>query len=211
MFTYDVIVGTKLGPVHNRTLSYERAELPSTDPSTVYKKLWSAITGVLNSTIDIANKDAINQCLSIIEQTLSNETITTEDLDLVDNCFDVIAYLGLEADAFRRDDMVVPVTEQKSVMAFIVNTKIEDVDDRIAPSLGIATENEALGSINDIVMETFRSKIRINPSLESLIGLSTQIENWEMMSQVGASRDMDVTRLKELLSDMGFKIKIFVS
>ena len=210
MVTYDFIVGLKLGKYHNKTLKYERVDLDDNSPKEIYKRLGSMVSSCFDETREIPNRKEIQQALSMTEAILAKDTVTSDDIDLVDNCFDVISYFGIEADAFRRDDGVVPTTEPKAVMAFVVNTKIENVDERIAPALGLMTNDDSLASVNDMVMETFRSRIRINPSLEALIHLDTQIENWEMMTRAGASSDMDTSRLHELLNDMGFRLKIFL-
>ena len=211
MVTYDFIVGLKLGKYHSKTLKYERVDLDDNSPKEIYKRLGAMVSSCFDDSREIPNRKDIQQALSMTESILAKSEVTKEDLDVVDNCFDVIAYFGIEADAFRRDDGVVPVTEPKAVMAFVVNTKVEGVDERIAPALGLMTDDNSLASMNDMVMETFRSRIRINPSLEALIRLDSQIENWEMMSRVGASGDMDTSRLLTLLNDMGFDLKIFLS
>ena len=96
-------------------------------------------------------------------------------------------------------------------MAFVINTKIEDTDERIAPALSFFTNDTHMGSISDIVMETLRSVIRLDATLSDVIKLNSQIDNWEMLSSVGASNEFDATRLHTLLNDMGFKIKVFLS
>ena len=195
MSTYDFLIGLKIGEYHNRTLKYERIELTD-EPNEIYKRLGEMISDVLkNSTIEIANRKEIQQVLLMIENILAKEEYSSENTDIIDNCFDIIAYLGLEADAFRRDDIVMSDAELRPVMAYLVNTKVEDVDERIAPALGFFTEDQSRGSVSDVVMEAFRSKIRINPSLESIVRLPVLIENYELMTKVNAGSDMDTARL----------------
>ena len=211
MYTYDFIVGIKLSQYHNKTLKYERVELDTTSPTEIYKRLGEMVSDCMNMVIEIPNRDEINRVLSLVSSTLNAPNVGAEELTAVDNCFDTIAYLGIEADAFRRDDGVVPATDQKEVMAFIVNTKVEDVDERIAPALSIFTDESSKGSIPNLVMETFRSRIRINAVLEDVIKLNTIIDKWELLTKVGSADEMDVTRLHTLLNDIGFKLKVFVS
>lgn len=211
MYTYDFIVGIKLSQYHNRIIMYDRAELDTTEPSKIYGKLAKMVSDCLEGTLEIPNRDEINRVLSKISESLDSTNVSKDDLDRVDQCFDVIAYLGLEADAFRRDDGVVPVTEQSEVMAFIVNDKIDELDERISSAISIFTNDVHAGSITDVIMETFRSRIRLDATLSDIINLNTQIDNWELMQEVGASGDINVTRLHTLLNDMGFRVKIFVS
>ena len=211
MYTYDFIVGIKMGQYHSRILNYNREELDTQAPEEVYDKLAKMVSDCMASTLEVPNRDEINRVLNLISTTLSAPNIGEAELTIVDNCFDTIAYLGIEADAFRRDDGVVPATEQQAVMAFVINTKIEDTDERIAPALSFFTNDTHMGSISDIVMETLRSIIRLDSTLSDVIRLNSQIDNWEMLSSVGASNEFDATRLHTLLNDMGFKIKVFLS
>lgn len=211
MYTYDFIVGIKMGQYHSRILNYNREELDSQAPADVYDKLAKMVSDCMESTLEIPNRDEINRVLNLISTTLSSPSIGENELTVIDNCFDTIAYLGIEADAFRRDDGVVPATEQQGVMAFIVNTKVEDTDERIAPSLSFFTNDTNMGSISNVVMEALRSIIRLDPTLADVIKLNSQIDNWEMLLSVGASNEFDAKRLHTLLNDMGFRIKVFLS
>lgn len=214
MAIYDTIIGQKISRNHCNTLYFNREE-KSNDISKMglYKDMYGAMQSAMQSADDIPNREEILQCLTIMAPKLfpgEGKTALDSDADFVANAFDAIAYFGIECFCVRRDDLGVTQVEDRAVRAYLINSKIEGTDSRISPALGISSTEVSLGSTSDIVMESFRSKIRLNPGLESLIGIPQQIQNWEMLSDINAGYEFDVSNLVDLLHDMGYNIKIFL-
>lgn len=206
--TYDYLISKSLGDHHYRNMYFERKEM-SDSKIEVYKYLHKITAEFVESPEELPNRTEIQQCLSIIENIL-NASDVNDDLDnklaTVNECFDVIEYFGVEVKAFRRDEQVLPAENDKPVRAYLF--KIDGT--RIAPALGIASEDIANGSTTGVVMELFESKIRLDANLESILRLDTIKDNWRLMDSAGVGASFDVSKLIELLSDRGMKLMIFL-
>ena len=211
---YDVIVGQKISDHHSSILYFKREEVSEDATSvTTYKMLHQAVNTALQSVNDIPNREDIIQTLSYIGNHLffTDKNPTEDDLSFVATGFDVVSYFGVEAFCLRRDDLATSDQDDRSVRAYLINTKLENSDLRISPALGISSTELAMGSTTDIIMEAFRSKIRLYPELEGLINLDNQINAWEMLSEVGAGYEYDSRSLVTLLDNMGYKVRIFLT
>ena len=214
MAIYDIVVGQKISNHHCNILYFSREDIDDATGGALYRKLHSAMNVVLQSTTDIPNREgilqAVNYCNDVLYPT-NNAAVTDSDIKAASDCFNVISYFGVEAYCLRRDDLGVAEADERSVRAYLINGGVEHTDTRISPALGISSTDITLGSTSDIVMETFRSKIRLEPNLESLINLDSQIRDWEMLSEVGAGYEFDSSDLLTLLENMGYTVRIFLS
>lgn len=214
MAIYDIVIGQKISNHHCNVLYFSRENIDDATGGALYKKMYEALNVALQSTTEIPNREGIVQASNYCSDYLypaQGGAITDEGLRSVADCFDVISYFGVECYCLRRDDLNVVDADERSVRAYLINSRIEHADTRISPALGISSTDISLGSTSDIVMETFRSKIRLNPELEGLIDLPNQIQNWEMLSDVGAGYEFDVSDLLILLENMGYTIRIFLN
>ena len=83
MYTYDFIVGIKMGQYHSRILNYSREELDTQAPEEVYDKLAKMVSDCMASTLEVPNRDEINRVLSLISTTLSAPNIGEAELIIV--------------------------------------------------------------------------------------------------------------------------------
>lgn len=214
MAIYDVIIGQKIAAHHCNILYFSREDIDDSSKANLYRKLYEAMNVSLQSTVEIPNREDINQALSYCSESLypvQGAAVTDNNIQDASECFDVISYFGVEAYCLRRDDIATAEADDRSVRAYLINGKMEGADTRVSPALGISSTDITLGSTSDIVMETFRSKIRLEPRLESLINLSAQIRDWEILSEVGAGYEFDSSSLLTLLENMGYTVRIFLS
>lgn len=213
MAIHDIVIGQKISNHHCNILYFSREDIDDASDGALYKKMFSALQTVLQSANEIPNREGIIQVLNYCNDSLfpTGRPLTDDDLKSVSDSFDVISYFGVECYCLRRDDLGIADVDERSVRAYLINNRIEHGDTRISPALGISSTDISLGSTSDIVMETFRSKVRLNPELESLINLSSQIQNWEMLSDVGAGYEFDSSNLLTLLENMGYTIRIFLN
>lgn len=208
---YDIIVGSKLSENHCNILHFSREEFDNLSTVEMYKKLCGAVEGAVNTTLDIPFRDRILSVLTTINGHLYKKgEVTDADEIVVTEAFEVLAYFGLEAFAVRRDDLLSPTVDERSVRAYIINTTEGGKTPRLSPALGISSTEISMGSTSDIVMEIYRSKIRLNPELDGIIELEQKINNWETLSEVGAGYEFDSSDLLTLLRDKGYRVKIFL-